>query len=74
MRRVAVLSFWATIIVSAALHAAQGPSHKTIVPEVPADKDAGFKSIFDGKTLEGWDANPNIWRVENGHPRWGTHS
>jgi 3-keto-disaccharide hydrolase len=67
MRRVGIaLGLWATIVVSAALLAAQGPSRKTIVPEVPADKDAGFKSIFDGKTLEGWDANPSIWRVENG--------
>ena len=44
-----------------------GPSSKkTIVPEVPANKDVGFTSIFDGKTLKGWDANPKIWRVENG--------
>ncbi|MGC8793406.1 MAG: 3-keto-disaccharide hydrolase [Bryobacteraceae bacterium] len=32
----------------------------------PADDDAGFEPIFDGKTLEGWDGDPAFWRVENG--------
>ncbi|MEM8953297.1 MAG: PVC-type heme-binding CxxCH protein [Verrucomicrobiota bacterium] len=26
----------------------------------------GFTSLFDGKSLEGWDYNPEMWRVENG--------
>lgn len=26
----------------------------------------GFKPIFDGKTLTGWDGNPRLWRVEDG--------
>ncbi|NIJ55814.1 3-keto-disaccharide hydrolase [Dyadobacter arcticus] len=29
-------------------------------------KEKGFKSIFDGKTLDGWDGDPKYWRVENG--------
>lgn len=28
--------------------------------------EKGFKSIFDGKTLKGWDGDPKYWRVENG--------
>jgi hypothetical protein len=28
--------------------------------------DEGFKPLFDGKTLEGWDGNPKLWRVEDG--------
>lgn len=28
--------------------------------------DDGFKSIFDGKTLEGWDGNPKFWSVQDG--------
>jgi putative membrane-bound dehydrogenase-like protein len=28
--------------------------------------DAGFVSIFDGKSLEGWDGNPKFWREEEG--------
>ncbi len=31
-----------------------------------ADDEAGFKEIFDGKTLTGWDGNPEFWRVEDG--------
>ena len=29
-------------------------------------KDDGFVKIFDGKTLNGWDADTNFWRVEDG--------
>ena len=32
----------------------------------PTSAEDGFKSIFDGKTLKGWDGNPNFWRVEDG--------
>jgi hypothetical protein len=28
--------------------------------------EPGFQSIFDGKTLAGWEGNPTYWRVENG--------
>ncbi|MCF7668933.1 MAG: DUF1080 domain-containing protein [Verrucomicrobia bacterium] len=28
--------------------------------------DAGFVSIFNGKTLEGWDGDPRFWSVEDG--------
>ncbi|MEY2880334.1 MAG: hypothetical protein RLZZ15_2714 [Verrucomicrobiota bacterium] len=27
---------------------------------------AGFKSIFDGKTLAGWDGNKDVWSVRDG--------
>ncbi|WP_229249392.1 3-keto-disaccharide hydrolase [Dyadobacter sandarakinus] len=37
------------------------PSH------VNAQKsEKGFVSIFDGKTLKGWDGDPKYWKVENG--------
>ena len=26
----------------------------------------GYVSIFDGRTLDGWDGNPRFWRVEGG--------
>jgi type 1 glutamine amidotransferase len=32
---------------------------------VTAD-DAGFVSLFDGKTLAGWEGKPDFWRVEDG--------
>ena len=34
--------------------------------QAAAADDEGFRSIFDGKTLEGWDGNPKLWRVEDG--------
>ncbi|MFL6446841.1 MAG: DUF1080 domain-containing protein [Bryobacteraceae bacterium] len=30
------------------------------------DEHTGFKQIFDGKSFTGWDADPGIWRVEDG--------
>jgi len=36
--------------------------------EIPADKPVpeGAVSLFDGKTLNGWDGNPVFWSVEDG--------
>jgi len=31
-----------------------------------AADDEGFRPIFDGKTLEGWDGNPEFWGVQEG--------
>ena len=33
---------------------------------IPFTDQTGFKPIFDGKTLAGWDGDPQFWRVENG--------
>jgi len=30
------------------------------------DEHTGYKQIFDGKSFAGWDADPSIWRVEEG--------
>ena len=30
------------------------------------NEHTGYKQIFDGKSFAGWDADPNIWRVEGG--------
>ncbi len=32
-----------------------------------AQIEKGFKSIFDGKTLKGWEGDTKYWRVENGN-------
>ena len=34
----------------------------------PYDKEShvGYKQIFDEKSFAGWDADPGIWRIENG--------
>jgi type 1 glutamine amidotransferase len=31
-----------------------------------AAEEDGFVAIFDGKSLDGWDGNPELWRVEDG--------
>jgi hypothetical protein len=38
-----------------------------IAPEPIDPKDyTGWTQIFDSKTLDGWDGNPEVWRVEDG--------
>ena len=37
-----------------------------VYPETIPDDDDGFKPIFDGKTLNGWDGDTRYWRAENG--------
>ena len=32
----------------------------------PLSAQHGFKPLFDGKTLAGWDGNPELWSVEDG--------
>ena len=35
-------------------------------PAVGPLAETGFESIIDGKSLKGWDCDPNFWRVEGG--------
>ena len=37
-----------------------------VYPTPAADDSTGFVSIFDGKSLDGWEGDPTYWRVENG--------
>ena len=37
-----------------------------ILPAPMSDAGRGFKEIFDGKSLGGWDGDRTYWRVENG--------
>jgi 3-keto-disaccharide hydrolase len=32
----------------------------------PPPRSGQTMSLFDGRTLAGWEGNPNVWRVENG--------
>jgi type 1 glutamine amidotransferase len=34
--------------------------------QAAAVDEPGFRSLFDGKTLDGWDGDPQLWRVEDG--------
>ena len=56
----------ALLLLPSALFA-QSPTPPQPAPAVPATaSEAGFVSIFDGKTLNGWDGDPKYWRVEDG--------
>ena len=35
-------------------------------PEPPGGEEPGFRPIFDGKSLHGWEGDPKYWRVEGG--------
>ena len=37
-----------------------------LVGPATADDEAGFKPIFNGKDLKGWDGNPKFWSVKDG--------
>jgi hypothetical protein len=50
-------------LVPAALLAQSKMDPAKLVPPFP---ETGFQNIFDGKTLSGWDADPDFWRVDNG--------
>jgi hypothetical protein len=49
---------------------AQGaaPRPSPFVPPEPLDDNdhTGWTSIFDGRTLDGWDGNPDVWSVADG--------
>jgi hypothetical protein len=32
----------------------------------PGEKKEGFRSLFNGKNLDGWDGDPRIWKVRDG--------
>jgi opacity protein-like surface antigen len=37
-----------------------------LLPGPIVEDEAGFKPIFDGRSLHGWDGDPRLWRAENG--------
>jgi hypothetical protein len=45
-----------------------GRGTSPFTPPEPLDfaDRAGWTSIFDGRTLNGWSGNPDVWSVENG--------
>jgi hypothetical protein len=48
-------------LAAMAVHAQPGRG-----PQVRPLEESGFQQIFDGKSLKGWDCDPDFWRVENG--------
>jgi hypothetical protein len=57
---IAIASAVIAILVANAVNAQQ------VMPTPAGNDETGFGSIFDGKTLDGWEGDPKYWRVENG--------
>jgi hypothetical protein len=55
LKQLTVVSIFAGALVSAMMG-----------QQIPAIDESGFQAIFDGKSLAGWDGDPQFWRVENG--------
>jgi hypothetical protein len=50
------------VLAAGALSAQQGGRG----PVIPPVEESGYRAIFDGKSLAGWEGDPQFWRVENG--------
>lgn len=59
------ISAWACFFWLASVSLSVVSSGSELQAEDKAD-ETGFVSIFDGKTLEGWDGNPEFWSVQDG--------
>jgi hypothetical protein len=68
-------SMLASSVALLALAIAPGAAQQATAPYAPKQSDrpapasedeAGFQTIFDGKSLTGWEGNPTYWRAENG--------
>lgn len=56
-----------SLALAGGLYAQQhGPRRHGAGPMIQPLQETGFQSIFDGKTLHGWDGDSKFWRVENG--------
>lgn len=58
--------FAATALLASGQARQSGRPKMNIADLVKPLDETGFKSIFDGKTLAGWDGDSNFWRVEEG--------
>ena len=67
MKKLVAVSLVAIVVTLFALStiARQGGRGPGIEP-LAIDDHTGYQSIFDGKTLNGWDGDPQVWRVDGG--------
>ena len=79
MHRPFATHLMATLVIAATTFVAEVPGQAPapgaarpcagcgIAPEPIDSQDfTGWTPMFDGKSLDGWDGNPEVWRVENG--------
>lgn len=63
---VALLALLPPSEVSAQRKGAKKPDLSAMLPDPISHDATGFQPIFDGESLEGWDGDPDHWRVEGG--------
>lgn len=56
-------------IVARTVFATLEPVLKTVKSHAPGP-EAGFRPLFDGKTLNGWDGDRRLWTVRDGASCW----
>ena len=54
-----------SVIIIAAARSIAADTAEAPKPTAPPEP-AGMVSMFDGKTLEGWDGDPRLWSVKDG--------
>ena len=65
MRTISGLGLILAAVVALAAQTPYAPKQSDR-PEPVAGDEPGFRSIFDGRSLAGWEGNPTYWRAENG--------
>src|ERR1035437_1301446 len=53
-------------LINVSLREQCGDRFFLLPPELGTGDEPGFRPIFDGKTLAGWEGDPKYWRVEDG--------
>jgi 3-keto-disaccharide hydrolase len=48
------------------LTTAQMQAQRDLAKIIPPLEESGFTQIFDGKSLEGWDCDPDFWHADGG--------
>ncbi len=56
----------ASLVVSGGGRGGGGGLGFTLPEPIDFNDHEGYRPLFDGKNLKGWDGNPKFWRVEDG--------
>ena len=62
----ALAKYRKTCLKSVALAALVATAPTALWAKATASDNAGFTSLFDGKTLNGWKGDPSVWSVRDG--------
>ncbi len=66
MKKVLLSAFIPSLLLAAAVPAAEIRARNDLIDQRSSETLAGFKSLFNGKDLTGWAGRPQHWSVEDG--------